>query len=329
VASPPPLDEFGLIRRCFAPLAAGAAGAEGLENDAARLALDAGEELIATKDLMVAGVHFPHEEEPALIARKLLRVNLSDLAAMGARPIGYLLGLALPRDTELAWLDAFAGGLGDDQKSFGLDLLGGDTVATDGPLTLSLTALGSVERGAAFGRSGARPEDRLYVSGTIGDGVLGLRALRGELDGLDPAEQGGLIARYRLPEPRLGLGRALHGLASAVIDVSDGLVADLGHVCEASGVAAVIEAPRIPLSAGARAALGAGRATLGELITGGDDYELLFSVPEAGAGGVAAASRESGVAVARIGRIVSGGGVSVKSAEGTPIPLERPGYRHF
>lgn len=321
--------EFELIERYFAPLAAGVEGAYGLANDAARLALQEGQDLVVTEDLMVAGVHFLPDEEAGFVGRRLLRVNLSDLAAMGAAPVGYLVGLALPKETEPSWVEAFASGLKSDQERFGLSLLGGDTVATPGPLTLSLTALGSAPRGSELTRSGARPGDWIYVSGTIGDGALGLAALEGRLAALSEGEREGLIARYRLPEPRLDLGRRLVGLAGAALDISDGLVADLGHICTASGVGARVEAESVPLSPGARAALEADGAFLAMILSGGDDYELVFTAAEAEAARVEAAARACGVALSPIGRIEEGSGVSVVDAEGRSLRIEHEGYRHF
>ena len=226
-----------------------------------------GRELVLAADAMVAGVHFLADDPPETIGRKLLRVNLSDLAAMGADPLAYLMTVALPRGTPDAWLAGFVAGLAADQAEFGLQVLGGDTVSTAGPVSLSLTILGTVAPGQALRRGGARPGDELWVSGTIGDGALGLRAARGEI------EDAYLVDRYRLPQPRLALGRALRGVASACIDVSDGLVQDGGHLCRASGCGAVLEAALVPLSPSAR------HAPLRQLLTGGDDYELLFAIP--------------------------------------------------
>ncbi|TAN59550.1 MAG: thiamine-phosphate kinase, partial [Magnetospirillum sp.] len=243
-----PPDEFGLIAELFAPLAAGCPGALGLTDDAAFLAAEPGFDTVATMDAMVAGVHFLSDDPPDLIARKLLRVNLSDLAAKGARPAFVMLAAAFPYGTAKLWLRAFADGLKQDLDHYGVVLIGGDTVSTPGPLTLTLTALGRVVAGRGLLRSGARPGDEIWVSGSIGDGALGLRAIRGELVGLGEAHGGVLADRYRLPRPRTGLGPRLIGLASAAMDVSDGLVQDLGHICRASSVTAEIHAPLVPLS---------------------------------------------------------------------------------
>ena len=290
--------EFELIRRFLAPLAT-AAGAGGLEDDAALIDAPEGRRLVVTTDSMVEGVHFPGDGPPGLIARRLLRTNLSDLAAMAARPEGYLLNLALPGRIDDPWLEGFAAGLAADQEEFGLSLFGGDTVATPGALTLTVTAFGSAI--APIRRSGARPGDRVFVTGPVGDGHFGLKAVRGELDAPRLAE------RYWLPAPRFGAAEG----ASAAADISDGLIADLGHICRASGVGAVIDLEAVPLSPEV-AALGA-RARL-EALTGGDDYELVFT------------ARES--AAIPVGRIVAGEGVALLDAAGEPVPLARQGYTH-
>src|SRR5215472_2578795 len=225
-----PIGEFERIARFFAPLAA--PGALGLTDDVAVIDGPDGEEYVLTTDAIVEGVHFLKDDPPDLVARKLLRVNLSDLAGKGARPIGYLLTTALPKRCGEDWLAAFAAGLAADQATYGIGLLGGDSTATSGPVTLSVTAIGSVARGAGVLRGTARPGDLVFVSGTLGDAALGLRVLRGELSGLDAADRDFLVDRYRLPQPRLELGRRLVGLAQAMTDISDGLVADLGHICE-------------------------------------------------------------------------------------------------
>jgi thiamine-monophosphate kinase len=255
-----------LIERFFKPLSG--KGGLALSDDAAVFAPPPGRELVVTADAIVEGVHFLPDDPPATIGRKLLRVNLSDLAAMGATPLHYLLTVSVPRTTPAAWFEGFVAGLAEDQAAFGISLLGGDTTSTPGPITLSATMIGHVAPGQALHRRGARAGDGLWVTGTIGDGALGLLALRGEL--ADP--DGFLASRYRVPQPRLGL--ALAGIVSAAMDVSDGLVQDCGHLCRASGLAAVIEAAAVPLSPQARMA---GRRGL--CLTGGDDYELLLAVP--------------------------------------------------
>jgi thiamine-monophosphate kinase len=325
---PSPPAEFGLIARHFRALAG--PGALDLLDDAALLDPPPGRQLVLAADAMVAGVHFLPADPPETVGRKLLRVNLSDLAAMGAAPLGYLMTTAFPRGTDDAWIAAFARGLEADQREFGLAVLGGDTVSTPGPMALSLTILGTVAPGRALRRRGARPGDEVWVSGTIGDGALGLRVLQGRLPA-DP--EGHLARRYRLPEPRLALGAALAdgGVARAAMDVSDGLVQDLGHLCRAAGCGADIEAARVPLSDAARAAVAADPGALLPLaLTGGDDYELVFAAPPGGEVAVRAAAATAGVPVACIGRFVEGpAAVCVTGPDGVPLALPEQGWSHF
>ena len=323
--------EFDLIARYFAPLSKDAPGADGLTNDAAVFHLAREEDLVVTADALVAGVHFLPGDPPDLVGRKLLRVNLSDLAAMGAVPRGYLITLALPSDTEEAWVEAFAAGLAEDQKEFGIALYGGDTVSTPGPLTLSLTALGEAPREKALKRSTARAGDLIYVSGTIGDGALGLKALRGELPDMSREHSDALAARYRLPEPRLELGRtlALEGLASAAIDISDGLMADLGHIAAGSGLAGRVEAAALPLSEAAKTALAADPGLRPLILCGGDDYELLFTAGAEKADALAALMHSLKLSINRIGAMGEGRGVAAVDETGREIDLAKGGWTHF
>ncbi len=314
---PPPL-EFQRIARHFAPLAG--EGALGLTDDAAVLSSIPGK-LVLSADAMVEGVHFPVGEAADLVARKLLRTNLSDLAAMGALPLGYLLTIAVPRTTPEAWFEAFAAGLAADQAEFGLKLLGGDSTSTPGPVTVSLTILGTAH--AVLRRTGARAGDDIWVSGTIGDAALGLLALNGEV--ADP--DGFLVDRYRLPQPRLELGRRLVGIAHAAMDVSDGLVQDLGHLCRAAGLGAVVEAHLVPASVAARAA---GPGHLARRLTGGDDYELLFAAAPSAASAVRAAAAACGTPVMRVGHFRdTPANVTVLDERGSEIALARGGWSHF
>lgn len=322
-------DEFALIAELFAPLAAGFPGALGLKDDAALLGDQPGMDTVVTVDSMVAGVHFLPDDPPDLVARKLIRVNLSDVAAKGARPFAVLLAAAFPRGVGSAWLRAFARGLGEDVRAFGIALIGGDTVATPGPLTLSLTAFGRVEAGRALLRSGGKPGDELWVSGSLGDGALGLFAAQGLLTGVDAEDVAFLADRYRLPRPRVALGPRLVGLASAAMDVSDGLVQDFGHLCRASGLGGVIEVEHLPLSPPARRVLDLDQTRLASVLTGGDDYELLFSAPAAHAGAIRALAAETGTAVTRIGSLKAGAGVTVVDSAGRPVAVGQGGWRHF
>jgi thiamine-monophosphate kinase len=284
---------------------------------------------VVTVDALVEGVHFLRDDPAELIAKKALRVNLSDLAAKGAQAGHYLLALSLPEWVGDAWLTRFAAGLAEDQTRYGVTLLGGDTTATPGPLTISITALGSIPAGRMLRRAGARPGDVVFVSGTIGDAGAGLEVLQGKTSALSAEAREYLIQRYRLPEPRLALGRALVGIASAALDVSDGLIADLGHIAEVSGVHIVIDAPLVPLSAELVSLWGRGTDGLLRAATAGDDYELAFTAAPAARAAVADAARDSGVAVWEIGRVESGAGVEVTDETGRAIVVDRPGFTHF
>lgn len=321
------LGEFERIARYFAPLAAPAG--LGFVDDVALIDGPPGEHYVLTTDAIVEGVHFLPDDPAGQVAQKLLRVNLSDLAAKGAVPLGYLLTTALPPGRDEAWLEEFAKGLAADQAEFGIGLLGGDSVATPGPAMLSVAAIGRVRAGTAVLRRGARAGDGVYVSGTLGDGALGLKALRGALPALDPSARGFLIDRYRLPRPRLSLGQRLVGLARAMMDVSDGLVADLGHLCAASGVAGVVEAARLPVSPAAQAAIAADGGLLMAALSGGDDYELLFTAPPERAAELARVGTDLAVPVTLIGRVEAGSGVRVIDAEGAAVSVPDAGYRHF
>ena len=333
---PKKLGEFDLISRYFAPLAAAEPGALGLLDDAAVLEPEPGQRLVVTTDSLVAGIHFPAGESPEHVASRLLGVNLSDLAAMGARPWAYTLSVAWPKDWDPGWVEGFAEELGREQERYGLHLVGGDTVSTPGPLTLCLTAFGTVAEDAELRRSSARPDDDIYVSGTIGDAALGLKILQDGIEGLSPDHAEALLDRYHRPRPRLELGRRLHGLAHGVIDLSDGLVADLGHVARASECLATIDASRVPLSDAGRAAIALEPGLLKLAVTGGDDYELLFTAPSSAAGDLETLSRELDLPLSAIGKIgpkEEGGKapvtVTVVDGDGNEWVVEDGGYHHF
>lgn len=296
--------EDDLIARYFAPLA-GAAGL-GLKDDVALLRPPAGRDLLVTTDALVADVHFFADDPPDSIARKALRVNLSDLAAKGAEPLGFVLDLALPSDWTAPWLEAFARGLGEDAAAYRCPLLGGDTVKTPGPLTLAITALGSVQAGRMPRRDGVRPGDRLYVSGTIGDAALGLQLRSGRGPSLDEASRRHLLERYLLPRPRLALAPAMAAHARAGMDVSDGFVGDLTKMLRVSGVAARVELARLPLSPAAAAAIAADPALFEIAATGGDDYELLAAVAPEESAAFEAAAAGAGVAATYVGEALYG-----------------------
>ncbi|MDH3664063.1 MAG: thiamine-phosphate kinase [Alphaproteobacteria bacterium] len=316
--------EFAFIARHLRPLAAGHPGALELTDDAALVEPTAGMQLVLAKDALVEGVHFLAHDAADHIAQKALRVNLSDMAAMGATPRGYLLALMRPQRLPPEWLGRFSHGLGLDQASFGITLLGGDTVVTPGPLTLSVTMMGEAPRGQVLRRDGARAGDDIYVSGTLGSAALGLLVLQGRLSPPMSASDF-LIRRYRLPEPRIGLGEALRGVAHAAIDISDGLLSDLGHVLEASGRGAEIHTHRIPLSQAAAPHRGALEAAL----AGGDDYELLFSAHPEQRPAIQAIGQQLSLSLTVIGQITDGADLEILDAKGRPYPIDDAGWRHF
>ena len=324
------LSEDDLIARYFAPIAG--PGGLGLLDDAALLTPLPGRDLVVTADALVAGVHFFATDPAASIARKSLAVNLSDLAAKGAEPIGFVLTLALPSPWTPTWLAGFASGLADEASRFACPLLGGDTVRTPGPLCISITAFGSVPSGRMVRRTGARPGDRLYLTGTVGDAALGLR-LRlepGELEALDEAHKAALLERYLHPQPRLALRDDLVRHASGGMDVSDGLVGDLRKMMRASGASAAVELSRVPLSDAARAAVALRPDLLEVAVTGGDDYEVLASVPPAVVEAFEHEAMRVGVAVTCIGEVDRAEAATVfLDATGAERSFARGSFAHF
>jgi thiamine-monophosphate kinase len=326
-----PSGEDSLIARYFRPIATDP-GAFGLTDDAAVLKAT-GDDLVVTTDAIVEGVHFLSDDPSDTIARKALRVNLSDLAAKGATPAGFVMTLAL-REASDAWLAPFARGLGEDAKSFGCALLGGDTVSTPGPVMISITAFGRTPQGRMVHRNTMRPGDRIVVTGTIGDAALGLGILEGRavakaLAG-DVAAMEMLVQRYRIPQPRVGLAKAVRDHASGAMDVSDGLAGDLGKLCAASGVSAAIDAPSIPLSAPVQSLLARGAITIESIVSGGDDYEILCAIPENRFDAFADAARLAGVPAISIGTVVAGSAVPrFLDANGREMALSRLSYSHF
>jgi thiamine-monophosphate kinase len=323
--------EARLIARYFRHLAI-APGAFGLGDDAAAVTPPTGCDLVLTTDGVIAGVHFLPDDAPGFIARKVLRMNLSDLAAKGAKPIGFLLSIALPARTEESWIAAFAAGLGEDAKHYDCPLHGGDTDHTPGPLSISLTAFGAVPSGAMVRRSTAKAGDVVVVSGTIGDAALGLLLRRdlglAERWRLSAASWNHLRQRYLLPQPRNALAEAVLRYASAAMDVSDGLVGDLEKLSRASGVAAEIDVESVPLSDAARSALSAEPKLIETVLTGGDDYEIVLTVPPAKLGDFRAAANAAGVSVSQIGGVTGGEGTRFLRA-GEPLFFARPSYSHF
>lgn len=326
------LSEDDLIARFFAPIAG--AGAFALKDDAATLTPPPGCDLVVTVDALVAGVHFFADDPPDAIARKALRVNLSDLAAKGADPLGFLLALSLPKDWSADRLAAFAQGLaqgfGDDARAFGCPLLGGDTTSTPGPLTLSVTAFGATPRGAMVKRFTVAPGDALYVTGTIGDAALGLACRNADpaLAALAPAARAVLEDRYLLPRPRLALARAMRAHARAGMDVSDGFVGDLAKMLRASGCGARVELSRVPFSPAAREALRLAPALRDAALTGGDDYELLAAVAPENATAFESAVTQAGGQATRVGAACAGAAVFVEQ-DGTPRRFAHGSFQHF
>jgi thiamine-monophosphate kinase len=321
--------EFELIARHFAPLARdGRVVTLGLKDDAAWCVQRAGHDLVMTADALVAGVHFLPEDPPDLVARKALRTNLSDLAAKGAVPLAYLVCLALPRAIDEAWIAGFASGLAQDQQEFGIALAGGDTTSTPGALTIAITALGEVPAGTMMQRRGARVGDAVWVSGTIGDAALGLRVCTGEIAAAEPGRDF-LVDRYRLPRPRLELGGVLRPSGVVAMDVSDGLVQDLGHIVALGNCGAVIDAEALPLSPAARALIAVDPARLEIALTGGDDYEILAVASPHRAGAMEAAATSVATPFTRIGTIVEGAGVALRTGDGALRRFARGGWSHF
>lgn len=325
----PPSGEFALIARYFAPLSRGVAGAYDLTDDAAWIRSEPGLDWVVKTDAIVAGVHFLPDDPAELVARKALRVNLSDLASKGAVPRFYMLDAVLPKDIEESWIAGFAAGLAADQAEYGVRLIGGDTTSTPGALTLAVMALGQVESGRMLRRGTAQAGDDVYVSGTLGDASLGLLVLRGGLTRLSQESSAFLTDRYRLPQPRVSLGPALVGVAHAAMDVSDGLVADLGHICETSELGADIDETDVPLSPVAREALRAHPALMSTVLTGGDDYEILFTAPPVARESVAALAGRLNLPLTRVGRMRSGSGVRVLRDDGSERALDSAGWQHF
>jgi thiamine-monophosphate kinase len=324
--------EERLIARYFKPLATHP-GAFGLADDAAAIAPPAGCDLVLKTDGVIGGVHFFPDDPAETVAKKVLRMNLSDLAAKGAKPLGFLLALALPAGIGEGWLAAFARGLGEDAKLFGCPLLGGDTDHTPGPISVSVAAFGAVPHGKMVRRAGAQPGDRVVVTGTIGDAALGLLLRRDPANAkrwaLSREQQEHLAARYLVPQPRNAIAAFLGAYASAAMDVSDGLAGDLAKLCRASAVAAEIACPRVPLSDAARAALAKDAALIDTVVTGGDDYEILATVPAGKVEGLRGQAAAVGVAISEIGEVAAGEGTCLLGSDGKPLALAQPSYSHF
>jgi thiamine-monophosphate kinase len=323
------MSEDDLIARFFAPIAG--QGGLGLRDDAALVAIGADEELVVTADALAAGVHFFADDPPESIARKALRVNLSDLAAKGAAPVGFLLSLALPQDWREEWLTKFADALAQDARVYACPLLGGDTIKSPEALFLSVSAFGAVPRGKMVRRDGARAGDRIYVSGTVGDAALGFTLRNSRWD--KPLQTGArqfLLDRYLHPQPRLALAPILRTHASAAMDISDGLVGDLIKLLRVSNLSGRIDLPRVPLSEAARTALKADSNLYELLVTGGDDYEILCTVPPSHSRTFEQAATQAGVPVTAIGLVASGDEAPCfLDAKGRRKDFARGSFSHF
>jgi len=319
---PATMRERSLIESLLKPLA-GHPAARGLTDDAAVLTPPLGRDLVLTHDVLACGVHYLPSDPPSEVAWKLLAVNLSDLAGMGARPVGVLMGLGLGPAEDEAWLTAFTAGLQRGLDRWGVALFGGDTVSGLDRAVLGLTAIGQVDHGRALSRSGARAGDDLYVTGTIGDAGLGLAIARGAGE---PDKY--LLNRYRRPEPRLAVGQALVGIATAAMDISDGLLIDAERLAAASGVRVAVELAGLPLSDAAASRMARTDAAYLECATAGDDYELLFTAPPSVADRLQQIAQDSRVPITRVGSVVEGAGLEVRGLDGITLRPSRLGYEH-
>jgi thiamine-monophosphate kinase len=328
-----PLHGEEAIIRLLAPLAQGYPGAFDLRDDCALIRPAPGNELVLKIDPVAEGVHFLADDAPEDVAWKALAVNVSDLAAKAAQPVGYLMALSFPEAPDAGWLSRFAAGLAEAQVRFGCHLVGGDTDRRPGPLTITITVVGEVEQGRMVRRGTAQAGDLLLVSGTLGDAALGLALARDPTLavrwGLTQGEAKHLLRRYRRPEPRLALADALRQHASAAMDISDGLAKDLTRMCAASDCAGRVRFADVPLSPAAAKALAADSGLVPHIIAGGDDYEVLAAVPSGRASTFVAAALGSGATVTRIGEVVPGSGILIEGPDGPPLTLDSPGWDHF
>jgi thiamine-monophosphate kinase len=325
--------EDRLIATYFRPLATDP-GAFALTDDAATVMPPAGHELVVTADAVVGGIHFFPDDAADMVAKKALRVNLSDLAAKGAKPAGFLVTLALPQAVAESWVELFARGLGTDIEAYACPLLGGDSVKTTGPVAVSITALGTLPKGSMVRRKGAQVGDAVLVTGTIGDAALGLE-LRDAVTAakrwkLDNKHKYHLVRRYLLPQPRNTLAEPLRLNATAALDVSDGLAGDLAKLCDASGVSAEIDAAKVPLSEAAQSVVSSEPAALDKVLTGGDDYEIVCAIPPDKVHVFRVAAAAANIPVAEIGRITAvKGPPRFTGRDGKPMLFKSPSFSHF
>jgi len=325
-------DEFKMIKELLSPLSIGEVGAYGLSDDGAKIKVKNGD-IILTTDAIIKGIHFPESEDPKTIASRIIRVNLSDIAAMGAVPRAYLLVLAIPSSTTLSWMESFVEGLSCEQKEFGISLIGGDTTRTQGELMLSITMIGETYDNKVLLRNGASVGDYIYVSGFIGDASLGLSLIEGRNKANSLSVTDYLINRFRKPTPRIDLGINLTGIANSAADVSDGLLADLKHICNASGVCAEIYLNHIPISSEAESMVSNNLNLRMDLLSGGDDYELIFTVPFKHISKVNELSEKYNVQIKQIGKIIGKGlnedVITLKDVNGKILKISSEGYQHF
>ncbi|MFC7290222.1 thiamine-phosphate kinase [Hirschia litorea] len=323
------MNEFDLIKTYFAPLAT-SPDAFGLEDDVASLNPPDGRQLIITTDSLVEGVHFLSEDPLETVAQKLLRVNISDVLAKGGTPWAAVLSLTWPSGRDVRQISSFADGLKADLEHWGISLMGGDTTSTPGPLMLGFTLLAHCPQTGPIRRAGAKQGDDIWVTGTIGDGYLGLKAARGELSLSRPEDVALLAWRYRVPEiPDLSIADLISNVAHASADVSDGLVADIDHIAKASNFQAVIALDDVPFSSAAKLCLEEKKVGRLELITKGDDYQTVFTAPPEAKAAILRASLQHGLDITKIGKIQSGQGVLLQRSNGATIPIRSEGWKHF
>lgn len=325
------IKEFSRIKKFFRPLTSQRMGAMELLDDAALVPTKKTDSIVVSTDALVEKIHFHSNERADFIARKALRTNLSDLAAMGSKPFAYNLALIIGKKKSInidQWLKLFSKGLAVDQKKFGVELIGGDTVTSFGPTSICISIFGTPNPNGSLLRRGAKVGDGIFVSGTIGDAALGL-TLRGNrsLSCLSK-ENSYCISRYRIPRPRIDLGLALGEVASAAMDISDGLFQDLSHLCGASNVGGLIDANKIPLSKEVNTFVKENKFSIEQVITGGDDYELIFTAPVTKEKSIFNMARVTKTRVTRIGTVRSGGGISIFDKNGDVIPVSKAGYSH-
>lgn len=320
------MNEFEMIQKYFLPLTMGRREAGQLSDDAAVIGVPDGYDLVVSSDTLNGGTHFLKKEAPANIAHKVLRVNLSDMAAMGAKPHSYQLNLAFSNMPDEDWVREFSAALLEDNEEFGVFCSGGDTTVAEGPLLISMTITGLVPKGKAVRRSTAQEGDLVVLSGPIGRAAVGVKVL---LDTLTIENPASFLEACHKPQPRTPISEEICQYARAAVDVSDGLIADLGHVCKASGVAAKLNLADIPLHKDTRALLDAQVVTAESLLTGGDDYEICMAVAPENFEAFAAAAKEKGVELAVIGAFTKGKGVEVVDERGEAMNFKRAGWTHF